>query len=466
MPITVRRSTMVRPARETPRRRLWLSNLDIVAPRIHTRSVRFYRRPSAAPGAATAAAPFFDGERMRRALAEALVAFYSLAGRLGRDDGESGRLVVDCGGQGVLFVEADAPDAAVDDFGDFAPTMELRRFVPAVEDADGDISAFPLLVLQVTYLKCGGVCLGAGTHHHVSDGMSTAHFMNSWAGLCRGEQISVMPFFDHTLLRARHPPAPSFRHVEYQPAPAMMSATADKLHRRDLPPETTPSAPTVVDIFKLTRSDLARLRSQLPSGEGAPRRRLSSFAVVAAHVWRCVSLARGLPRVQPTMLLSAVDGRRRLRPPLPDGYFGNAVFTAAPIAEAGKVTGALADAAAVVQAAVDRVDDGYCRSALDYLELQPDASVLARGADIFRCTTLGLTSWVRMPIHDADFGWGRPVFMGAGGIEQEGLAFVLPSASRDGSLSVAISLRADHMEKFRRLIFELGPECTAPGSRM
>ncbi|TVU41603.1 hypothetical protein EJB05_15135, partial [Eragrostis curvula] len=115
-----------------------------------------------------------------------------LAGRLGHD-GEGIRLEIDCNGEGVLFVEADAADTAVDDYGDFAPTMEFRRLVPAVECSGGDVSAFPLLMVQVTYFKCGGVCLGVGTHHHVADGMSTSHFINSWSQLCRGTRISSMP---------------------------------------------------------------------------------------------------------------------------------------------------------------------------------------------------------------------------------------------------------------------------------
>jgi shikimate O-hydroxycinnamoyltransferase len=147
MAITVRRSTMVRPARETPRQRLWNSNLDLVVPRFHTPSVYFYRRRGGSSGGPEAAEGFFDGERMRRALAEALVPFYPMAGRLARD--EDGRVEIDCNGEGVLFVEADAPNAAVDDYGDFAPTMELKRLIPAVDYTD-DISAFPLLVLQVS----------------------------------------------------------------------------------------------------------------------------------------------------------------------------------------------------------------------------------------------------------------------------------------------------------------------------
>lgn len=151
MKITVRGSEMVYPAAETPRRRLWNSGPDLVVPRFHTPSVYFFRRKDA--GGSDLAGPdgsFFDGERMRRALAEALVPFYPMAGRLARD--EDGRVEIDCNGEGVLFVEAEAPDTSVDDYGDFAPTMELKRLIPTVDYTD-DISAFPLLVLQVSFLS-------------------------------------------------------------------------------------------------------------------------------------------------------------------------------------------------------------------------------------------------------------------------------------------------------------------------
>jgi shikimate O-hydroxycinnamoyltransferase len=143
MKITVRGSATVVPAEETPRLRLWNSNPDLVVPRFHTPSVYFFRRGDT-PGESP---DYFDGARMRRALAEALVPFYPMAGRLARD--EDGRVEIDCNAEGVLFVEADAPDGAVDDFGDFAPTMDLKRLIPAV-DFTGGISSYPLLVAQVT----------------------------------------------------------------------------------------------------------------------------------------------------------------------------------------------------------------------------------------------------------------------------------------------------------------------------
>ena len=57
-------------------------------------------------------------------LSKALVPFYPMAARLRRD--EDGRLEIYCDAQGVLLVEAETT-AAIDDFGDFAPTLELRR---------------------------------------------------------------------------------------------------------------------------------------------------------------------------------------------------------------------------------------------------------------------------------------------------------------------------------------------------
>jgi hypothetical protein len=78
------------------------------------------------------------------------------------------------------------------------------------------------------------------------------------------------------------------------------------------------------------------------------------------------------------------------------------------------------------------------------VELQLDLSALVREAHTFRCPNLGLTSWVGLPIHDANFWWGWYVFMGPGGIAYDGPAFVPsePSANRDGSLSIAISSQA------------------------
>uniref|UniRef100_A0A1D1XQ04 Hydroxycinnamoyl-Coenzyme A shikimate/quinate hydroxycinnamoyltransferase n=1 Tax=Anthurium amnicola TaxID=1678845 RepID=A0A1D1XQ04_9ARAE len=441
MRIRERERTMVRPAGATPERGLWNSNVDLVVPRFHTPSVYFYRPVD---GSTTT---FFDAGVLRESLAKALVHFYPMAGRLRRDP--DGRVEIHCNAEGVLFVEAEGEDASVDDFGDFAPTMGLKRLIPAV-DYSGDISSFPLLVLQLTRFKCGGVSLGVGMQHHVADGSSGLHFINSWSDVARGlDNVAVPPFIDRTLLRARDPPTPLFPHVEYHPAPAMMNPTnpddADKLLAQ--PP------PTSVAIFHFTRQQVDLLKAKAREQHG--KQHYSSYALLAGHVWRSVSRARELPSDQQTKLYIATDGRSRLRPSLPPGYFGNVIFTATPLATAGEITeGELGVSAGRIQEALGRMDDEYLRSALDYLEGQPDLAKLVRGAHTFRCPNLGITSWIRLPIHNADFGWGRPVFMGPGGIAYEGLAFLLPSPTGDGTLSLAISLQSHHMTKFHKIIYD------------
>ncbi|KAK9941350.1 hypothetical protein M0R45_017956 [Rubus argutus] len=104
------------------------------------------------------------------------------------------------------------------------------------------------------------------------------------------------------------------------------------------------------------------------------------------------------------------------------------------------------------------MDYEYLRSALDYLELQQThhhLSTLARAAHYYKSPNLGITSWVMLPIYDADFGWGRPVFMERGGLSHEGKAYMAPSASDDGSFSLAISLQSRHMKSFSKLIYDL-----------
>ncbi|CAI9283671.1 unnamed protein product [Lactuca saligna] len=340
MKITIRESTMVRPAEETPRIKLWNSNVDLVVPNFHTPSVYFYR-PSGATN-------FFDAKVMKDALSRALVPFYPMGGRLKRD--EDGRIEIDCQGQGVLLVEAES-DGVIDDYGDFAP--------------------------HVTYFRCGGVSLGVGMQHHAADGASGLHFINTWSDMARGLDLSLPPFIDRTLLRAQDPPRPVFEHVEYQPAPPMKSTSE------------TSSDETVVSIFKLTRDQLNVLKSK--SKEDGNTINYSSYEMLSGHVWRSVCKARGLPDNQDTKLYIATDGRARLQPALPPGYFGNVIFTTTPIAVAGELQSKPTwYAASKIHDALVKMDNDYLKSALDYLELQPDLKALVRGAHTFKCPNLGI----------------------------------------------------------------------------
>ncbi|VVA39105.1 PREDICTED: shikimate [Prunus dulcis] len=437
--VSIRESTMVRPAEESaPRGSLWLSNSDLAFPPFHTSSVYFYR--------SSGEHNFFDKGVLKQALGKALVPFYPMAGRFKLND-QNGRVEIDCNAEGVVFVVAES-SSAVDDFGDFAPTPDFLTLIPSIDYSAG-ISSYPILALQITYFKCGGVSLGVGMDHRVADGVSGLHFVNTWSDIARGDLSNIKPpFMDRTLLRARDPPQPAFPHIEYQPSPQMKPS--DNL-------KSTSNITT--SIFKLTKKQLNILKdkSKEDGGNNINTINYSSFEMLAGHIWRCACKARKLPDDQDTKLLIATDARSRLQPPLPPHFFGNAVFRTTPIAVAGDLQSKPTwYATSFVHDALVRMDDDYFRSVLDYLELHhPCLSELITGPPSICCPNLRINSWARMPIHDADFGWGRPIFMGPGAIPFDGMSFLLPSATNDGSLSLVISLKSEDMKSFSTLFYDI-----------
>ncbi|KAG4125780.1 hypothetical protein ERO13_D10G118900v2 [Gossypium hirsutum] len=435
MEITIKESAIVRPAEDTPKRSLWNSNLDIVMIRYHIPTVYYYKP--------NGSSDFFDTGRLKEALSKILVPFYPVAGRLGYD--ENGRLEIICNGEGVLFVEAETTAVMEHLIGAFAENHQVLRLVPKVDYSEG-ISSYPLILLQVTKFKCGGVCLGVGIQHTLGDGAAALHFINSWADTSRGLTPAIAPFIDRTLLRARDPPTPKLHHVEYDPSPALKSA---------LKSQSDDHKPSIVSTFKLTADQLNTLKAKANVANANGGIKYSSFNILAAHIWRCVSKARGLPADQDTKLYFPVDGRYRLDPPLPPGYFGNVIFTTALIAQAGNLeTESFTDTIKRIHEGLNQINDEYLRSAIDYIEKVPDLNTLVRGPHTFRCPNLVVVPWNWLPIYEADFGWGRPIYMGPGNVVQEGKIYILPSPTNDGSLTLAARLEIPHMKVFEKLIYE------------
>ncbi|GKD65307.1 shikimate O-hydroxycinnamoyltransferase-like protein [Tanacetum coccineum] len=205
-------------------------------------------------------------------------------------------------------------------------------------------------------------------------------------------------------------------------------------------------------MLRLTLDQINKLKSKA-RGDGTTNH--STYEILAAHLWRCASKARGLAHDQPTKLYVATDGRSRLNPPLPPGYLGNVVFTATPIAKSGEFeTESLSNTARRIRNELGKMDDKYLRSAIDYLELQSDLSALVRGPSYFASPNLNVNSWTRLPIYDSDFGWGRPIFMGPASILYEGTIYIIPDPSGDRSVSLAVCLDPNHVDLFREFLYD------------
>ncbi|GLJ22651.1 hypothetical protein SUGI_0426650 [Cryptomeria japonica] len=428
MNVTVTDSVLVKPVNSTPHHQLWVSNIDLVMGRCHSTIAYIYRRP---PNGDSNVA-----EILRDALSKVLVDFYPLAGRLITD--ASGRIAVDCNGEGALFVEA-VTDSSIDDFGDFTSPSQLTTLVPSATYENG-FTKSPLLMIQVTKFKCGGVALGTGIQHILSDGTSSLHFVNSWCDVARGLKVHLLPHLDRSPLRARNPPIVSFSHIEFAPPPTLLKEKDDEKAR--------------VGRFNLSKEQVSALKAK--ARDNPLNKTYSTFVSLAAHIWKCCTTARDLVENQRCKLYIPVDGRDRLcKPPLPCGYFGNAIFMATPIDNAGEiVSNPLWYSAEKIHESIAKIDDEHLRSGLDFLELQPDLNAFVRSRDVFNCPNMVINSWTCLPFYDADFGWGRPSAMGPAGTPLEGICRILPMQINHGSVSICMSLPKNDMVKFGKLLFE------------
>ncbi|KAJ1261550.1 hypothetical protein BS78_09G038200 [Paspalum vaginatum] len=443
---------LVGPAAPTPRETKRLSDIDDQGTlRRHVRLMFFYR------GGCSAQAGAADPARViRRALGEALVPYYPLAGRLREVVGER-KLVVDCTGEGVMFVEADA-DVRMAELEEAGP---LRPPFPCMEqllfDVDGSAGVLhcPLLLIQVTRLLCGGFVVAIRLNHTMCDADGIAQFVSAVAEHSRGVPAAptVAPAWSRELLESlgSPPPKPVFRHREYDAVPAR-------------PP---PPGAMVARTFTFSARDVAAIKEHLPPRLRARGTAATSFEALVAVLWRARTAALGLAPGEDVQLAIVANCRRLRALGLPDGYYGNAaVFPAAATTAGALVGGSLGDAVELVREAKAAVTAEYVRSAVDHL-VRRGRPAVGVGSNVFI-----VSDNRRAGFHRVDFGWGLPVF---GGVAPSafGGTFLIAVANGDGEEAVAVPIMLPRpaMDRFASeievaLTLPLGPTAPAPRGRL
>lgn len=91
---------------------------------------------------------------------------------------------------------------------------------------------------------------------------------------------------------------------------------------------------------------------------------------------------------------------------------------------------------------------------MDLLRTSYQSPESGKGSDNLGNPNLTIVSWMNMPIHVTDFGWGKPAYMGPGSINSEGKAFIMSSSGGDGSINVPFCLKATQMDLFMKLFYE------------
>ncbi|GAB2211919.1 hypothetical protein Droror1_Dr00025258 [Drosera rotundifolia] len=304
-------------------------------------------------------------------------------------------------------------------------------------------------VWQMTAFKCGGFVMGVQRSPAIFDGTNSLIFAQNLAALASDKELMVTPCNDGKLLAAKSPPLVSFPHDERLNLNVPLSPEAAANSNLNV----FHSSPDELDfkVFHLSSDNLLHLKAKAISGPSSGQARITSFNVVSAHIWRCKALSKGNLERDST-LLYAVDIRKRLNPPLPVGYTGNAVLSAyarakcCEIAEApfSKLIETVAEGAAIIT-------DSYVRSAINWEELNEG----------FPNRDFIITSWLRLLFNEVEYPWGKPIYRCPVVSKRKDIIKLLPNMAGSaaggigtGGVNVWVSLPHEEMNKFESLFHE------------
>ncbi|KAL2347068.1 hypothetical protein Fmac_001068 [Flemingia macrophylla] len=419
-------ATRVHPSEETEKGQYFLSNLDqnIAVP---VRTVYCFKSGTRENE---------DAARViKDALSKILVPYYPMAGTLVISS--EGKLIVNNEGEGdgAMFVEAEA-NCDIQEIGDLTKPhpRTLAKLVYNFSDAT-NILHMPLMTVQVTKFKCGGFTLGLCMNHCMKDGLCAMEFVNAWSETARGLALKIQPFLDRTILKARDPPKIEFQHKEF-------SEIEDVSNTKKLYEEETMLYKSF--FFDTNKLDMLKKKAT----EDGALEKCSTFEALTGFVWRARTAALGMKPDQETKLLFAVDGRKRFVPPIPEGYFGNAIVLTNSLCRAGELLeNPLSFSVGLVQKAIEMVTDSYMRSAIDYFEVTRARPSLT--------ATLLITTWTKLSFHTTDFGWGEPLCSGPVTLPEKEVVLFLSHGKERKSINVLLGLPSSSMETFEALMMQV-----------
>ena len=398
----------IKPSYPTPGhlRHYSLSFLDRNAPQIFMPWVLFYPKDTN-----TELNNLEQRERIKKSLSEALTQFYPLAGRVKEN------LYIECNDEGVNYVEAVAK-CNLSEFLENLNPCEHKKFLPYELDDVNDLVA----AVQVTTFNCGGIVIGLELSHKVADASSFFLFLNSWAATARGSSSIVSPRLDVAKI------LPSVTLSGYNPNTG------------------TSRNNNVLKRIVFDGNAIAAIRAKFSSSnKSIEYPRPTRVEALSAFIYSRF-IAATQPEADPNkayIMFIAVDLRKRLDPPLPQNCFGNISQSTASVVS-NNIEDGFNGTVLPMREAIRTVNMDYVKKLDGHLNfIAENIEKSSRGEVV----TFGFTSLCRFPIYEADFGWGKPVWVGSTKLLYHNLVTFFDTKSEDG-IEAWITLKEEDMAKF------------------
>ncbi|KAK3418942.1 stemmadenine O-acetyltransferase [Eucalyptus grandis] len=417
MNVIVEHTETIKPSSPTPPnlRRHGLSFLDQISPPIFMPLLLFFPKDDLLTNEEKLS-------KLRRSLAETLTRFYPLAGR-SRDN-----LYVECNDDGVPFAVARAT-CQLSEVLESPDPEKLDRLLPFKLYDLGDLTT----AVQVSFFECGGLCLALCLSHKLADALSFFSFLNSWAAITRGDGGHIIsPIFESSSL------FPPVNLVGYAPSTGLLK-------------EGLVTKRFVFDARSITTLRDKYSTAEIAEAEGQ-RRRPTRVEALSAFLWRryMESTQKKGDRISENdkiyTVLHAVNLRPRMDPPLSDRHFGNISRIALTRPTVDTDEHMIVNQ---VREAIKEVDTSYVKKLKEgegHLNfLKERSSQITKGEIV----PFSFTSLCRFPTNEADFGWGKPAWVGSSAFPFRNLIVFLDT--RDGGgIEAYANLKPEDMALFEK----------------
>ncbi|KAH7672017.1 Transferase protein [Dioscorea alata] len=145
-----------------------LTNMDLAMKLHYLRTVYFFKANEVIEGLGIF--------KLKEPLFLMLNVFYPVAGRIRRTD--SGRPFIRCNDSGVRIIEAQC-DKTINEFLEIEHSSVDGQFA-ADKVLGPDLGFSPLVYIQLTRFKCGGMAVGLSWAHILGDAISATNSINMW----------------------------------------------------------------------------------------------------------------------------------------------------------------------------------------------------------------------------------------------------------------------------------------------
>ncbi|CAN6236206.1 unnamed protein product [Urochloa humidicola] len=350
--------------------------------------------------------------------------YFPVAGRVRRAEGDAEgdgggeggarrRPYIKCNDCGVRIVEAKCDRDMADWLRDDAPGRLTQLCYDKVLGPELFFS--PLLYVQITNFKCGGLALGFSWAHLIGDVFSATTCFNKWAQILSGKK-----------------PEPTVLTPDNKPAQAHSPAAAPRSVKQVGPIEDHWLVPAGRDMacysFHVTEPALKKLHQQGQQHAAAPA--ACTFELVAALLWQAVARIRagGVETVTVVKADAAARSGRALGNEVKVGYAGASGSSPA-TTEVGELAALLAGGF---------VDETAAVAAF------PGDALVYGGAH------LTLVDMEQVDLYGLEIKGQRPVHVeyGMDGVGEEGAVLVQPAAGGRGRIVTAV-LPRDEIESLR-----------------